>query len=315
LLAKRFGVLWRYKKRLAELDALIVPDKTTLMLKKWLGNDCPVLINTFHGAGDRSGGYRGVAGFDYHLLPGRKYKERMLAEKLVSDDRCSIVGYVKFDQFRDAPRPKLFDNDRKTILYAPHFDPRFSSWFGWGEKLLKLFANNEKYNFIFAPHVLLFRRRWHISTEGGLPHITPKIPDFAYEADNFIVDPGSISSINMTYTRAADIYLGDVSSLVYEFQLDKRPCFFLNKSQVDWRNNENFRFWTTGKVIESFDELGSAVDNADIDFEEYREEQERAFSESFDLNETLSAVRAADAIIRFLAMEKLLPDNISPEAR
>ncbi len=300
LLAKRFGVLWRHRDLFRSLDALVVPDKTSLVLKSWLGADCPLMINTFHGAGDRKGGYQGVAGFDYHLLPGRKYEERMLEEGLVDADRYTVAGYVKFDCIRNTPRPKLFSNDRPTVLYAPHFNPKLSSWYGWGESILDYFAQSTEYNLIFAPHVLLYRRSWHISTEGGLPRRTPPIPDAARQAENILVDPGSIASIDMTYTRAADIYLGDVSSLVYEFLIEPRPCLFFNRSKADWRDNENFCFWSTGEVLDSPDELSAALARAQSDPMHYREEQERAFAEAFDLNDTPSSVRAADAIMEFL---------------
>ena len=307
LLAKRFGVLWSHRALFRDLDVLVVPDKTSLVLKRWLGQDCPLIINTFHGAGDRSGGYRGVARFDYHLLPGRKYEERMLAEGMVDPDRYTVVGYVKFDRLRNTPRPKLFSDDRPTVLYAPHFDPWYSSWYGWGESILEFFANSPDFNLIFAPHVLMYQRRWHIATEGGLPRRTPPIPEFARRAPNILVDPGSIASIDMTYTRAADVYLGDVSSLVYEFLIEPRPCVFFNRQKADWKENDNFRFWSTGQVVDSLSELPAALTRTQTEPMRYREEQERAIAEAFDLTDTPSSIRAADAISTFLASEGLIP--------
>jgi hypothetical protein len=304
LLAKRFGVLWRHRDLFRTLDVLVVPDKTSLVLKRWLKTECPLIINTFHGAGDRSGGYRGVAGFDYHLLPGRKYEERMLAEGMVDPNRYKVVGYVKFDRILNTPRPKLFSNDLPTVLYTPHFDPKFSSWYGWGEAILDYFARSPDYNLIFAPHVLLYRRRWHISTEGGLPRLTPEIPESAQNVPNILVDPGSIASIDMTYTRAADIYLGDVSSQVYEFLIEPRPCIFFNRSKANWKDNDNFRFWSTGEVLESLNELPAALALTQSDPMRYRKEQEEAISEAFDLTDTPSSIRAADAIYNFLATEE-----------
>jgi hypothetical protein len=312
LLAKRFGILWRHRALFGSFDALVAPDKTSLVLKRWLGSDCPLMINTFHGAGDRAGGYQGVKGFDYHLLPGRKYEARMLAEGMVDPDRYAVVGYVKFDCIGNTPRPKLFDNDRPTVLYAPHFNSKLSSWFGWGEDILNFFIQNPDYNLIFAPHVLLYQRRLHISTEGGLPRRTPPIPEAARNAPNILVDQGSIASIDMTYTRAADIYLGDVSSLVYEFLIEPRPCLFFNRSKANWRDNDNYRFWSTGEVLESVSELPAALERAQADPMRYRSEQEHAISEAFDITDTPSSVRAADAIIRFLVSDGKLPANTEP---
>jgi hypothetical protein len=317
ILAKRIGVLWRHRALFRSLAALVVPDKPSLILKRWLGDECPLMINTFHGAGDRRGGYQGVAGFDYHLLPGRKYEERMLEEGMVEPDRYTVAGYVKFDCIRKTPRPKLFSNDLPTVLYAPHFNPKLSSWYGWGEAILNFFENSPDYNLIFAPHVLMYRRSWHISTEGGLPKRTPPIPESALNAANILVDPGSIASIDMTYTRAADIFLGDVSSLVYEFLIEPRPCLFFNRSKANWRDNENFVFWKTGDVLESPNELPEALARAVADPLRYKAEQESAFNEAFDLNDTPSSIRAADAIVGFLEKEGRLTaqtESSSPDS-
>ncbi len=147
----------------------------------------------------------------------------------------------------------------------------------------------------------------HISTEGGLPRRTPAIPDAARCAPNILVDPGSLASIDMTYTRAADIYLGDVSSLVYEFLVEPRPCLFFNRSKANWRDNENFVFWSTGDVLESPAELPAALARAQSDPMRYRAEQEHAFSDAFDLTDTPSSVRAAEAITGFLAKKGKFP--------
>ena len=54
----------------------------------------------------------------------------------------------------------------------------------------------------------------------------------------------------MTYMLAADIYLGDVSSQVYEFLLEPRPCIFLNGHNVPWQDNPYYSHWTLGQVID-----------------------------------------------------------------
>ncbi len=312
LLVKRIGVLWRYRDLFRSLDALVVPDKPSLVLKRLLGTDCPLMINTFHGAGDRAGGYQGVKGFDFHLLPGPKYERRMLSEGMVSPDEYAITGYVKFDCIGKTPRPCLFGNDRPTVLYAPHFNPRFSSWYDWGESILDFFIDNTEYNLIFAPHILMYRRSWHVCTEGSLPRRTPAIPEFARQADNLLVDPGSIASIDMTYTRAADIYLGDVSSLVYEFLIEPRPCIFFNPRRARWQDNENFCFWSTGQVLDTVSDFPAAMARTRTDPDHYLRQQKRAFADAFDVNETASSVRAADAITGFLKRKDCFSESVSP---
>lgn len=309
LLAKRLGVLWRYRELFRSFDVLIVPDKTSRLLKRWLGDSCPAMIYTFHGAGDRAGGFRGTAGFDYYLLPGRNYETRLVAEGHVHPDRYRVVGYSKLDYFHRGPRPRLFDNDRPTALYTPHFDPQYSSWYGWGSAVLELFAANKDWNLIFAPHVLLFRRRWHISNESGRPRRTPRIPPGFGSVPNIWVDEGSTASVDMTYVRAADVYIGDVSSQVYEFLYEPRPCIFLNRSGIEWRDNVNFRFWNLGDVLTTLDDLPAALDRTLTEPQRYLSRQQAAVAEAFDLRDTPAAVRAADAIADFIESRKLRETN------
>jgi hypothetical protein len=307
LLAKRFGVLWHHRKWFATFDALVCPDKTSLVLKRWLGDDCPYIINTGHGAGDRAGGFKGLERFDYHLFHGPKYAQRMKAEGQVTDDRYSVIGYVKFDCLTTTPQPSLFSNDRPTVVYSPHFDPKVSSWFEWGEFVLRFFADNTQYNLIFAPHVLLFKRRWHISLTGGLPKRTPGIPEFARQSANILVDEGSLASIDMTYLRAADIYMGDVSSLVNEFLVEPRACIFLNSKGVAWQGDPNYLFWETGDVVGSLEELPSIMNLAVSEPDRYLAQQQHVTREAFELTDTPSSIRAADAIVSFLVSEGKIP--------
>jgi len=308
-LLKRIAALRANRKRLAGFDMLAAPDKTCLVLRRWLGEECPILVHTFHGAGDRAGGFQGIAGFDYCLLPGRKYEDRLLAEGRIRPGRYAVVGYAKLEEYGALPAPELFASDRPSVLYTPHFDPGLSSWYRWGPAILRHFAEREDLNLIFAPHVLLFRRRWHISTEGGRPRRTPPIPRAAREADNILIDSGSRASVDMTYTRAGDIYLGDVSSQVYEFLYRPRPCIFLNAAGAAWQGNPDFRAWQTGEVIDRLADLPAALERARAAPERYRAEQERAFAEAFDLTETPSAVRAADALAGFLGDEAVRPEK------
>ena len=54
---------------------------------------------------------------------------------------------------------------------------------------------------------------------------------------------GSVRSIDMTYTDQASVYIGDVSSQVYEFLRRPRPCIFLNFDRTAWQGDENFAHW------------------------------------------------------------------------
>ncbi len=293
-------------KRSAELfrhfDALVVPETTTTFLKKNGQSERPKLIFFPHGAGDRSIGFSPeIRLFDYVLLPGEKTRDRMLAAGVIRPDNHRIVGYPKFGAFASRPPVRLFDNDKPVVLYNPHFDPLFSSWFRFGEQILDYFAGQNDYNLIFAPHVMLFQRKILASVEHRILRFRQRIdPRFA-ALDHIHIDTGSSNSVDMTYTAAADIYLGDVSSQIYEFIQNPRPAIFLNSHGADWQGNANYEHWTFGPVLDDVSGLGAALDAVSPLSDAYRQAQTAAFGYSFDLNGRESpAQRAAAAIAEFM---------------
>jgi CDP-glycerol glycerophosphotransferase (TagB/SpsB family) len=118
---------------------------------------------------------------------------------------------------------------------------------------------------------------------------------------NIHIDLGSRASTDMSYTQAADIYLGDVSSQVYEFLHLPRPCLFLNSHDLDWRGNPNFEHWRAGPVIDHPKQLADGLEQAITSHPfEYLAMQQAMRAYSFDLSEVPSSQRAADALLRFV---------------
>ena len=66
----------------------------------------------------------------------------------------------------------------------------------------------------------------------------------------------------MTYLCAADIYLGDMSSQLYEFLVKPRPVVFLNAHQADWKGNPRYAGWHLGAVADGVDDVMAAIDRA-----------------------------------------------------
>lgn len=288
------------------LDALVVAEKTSTILKTRYGLSFLRLIHTRHGAGDRAIGFdKSSARFDQVLVSGRKISQRLIADAGVDPARLSTVGYPKFDLIPDVPRRLPFQsNGRPTVLYNPHVSPHLSSWYRDGRAVLDFFVDHPEYNLIFAPHVMLFERRF-VLTIDKLRIDRPGALDRKYfEAPNIFIDLGSSASTDMTYTLAADLYLGDVSSQLYEFLRTPRPCLFLNSHQVEFAGDPNYRHWQAGRVMADPSELGDALTNAFTDLATYLLVQNRLFDESFDINGTSSSVRAANAIKRFLCPDQ-----------
>ncbi len=308
----RIANLVRHKNRLAQFDVLVVPERTSLLLKSLLGLKAPLLVHTKHGSGDRAQGYSKRLGkFDLVLLSGEKLRDRMVDAKAIKPERSVIVGYPKFDTIAPSTPESFFDNGKPTVVYNPHVQPGLSSWFDVGLDILNYFANQPDFNLIFAPHVMLFQRRLHVSLEDFKIKLRRNLPSKFLSCPHILIDTNSPKLLDMTYMRSADIYLGDVSSQIYEFLLNPRPMIFLNPRSKPWKGDPNYENWNFGAVVSDMNDLEGALKDALANPDRYRLVQERGFRYTFDLNEKPSSMRAANAITQFtqqrLSAQALFP--------
>jgi len=280
------------------LDALVVAEKTSLQLKSRYGLDDLRIIHTRHGAGDRAIGFNPEsAKFDHVLCSGRKVRDRLIRDAGLEADRLSTIGYPKFDLIPKQPKSLPFQaNGNPTVLYNPHPSPHLSSWFKHGRKVLEWFADNPQYNLIFAPHVMLFHRQFVVTIDKLRIDRPGRLSKKILNAPNIHIDLGSSACTDMTYTAAADIYLGDVSSQVYEFLYEPRPCIFLDAHRTDYRGDANYAHWQAGDVIDCPSLLEQALDEATERHRFYGKVQRDLFEQSFALNGEPSSKRAARAI-------------------
>ena len=294
--ARKHAVLRANADRLCRFDALVVPETTSFALRKIPGFENVKLIFTGHGAGDnRLGGSfnRRIGDFDLALLPGRKYADDLKEVGYLSSDNYAISGYPKFEAVKHTGvvRRRFFDNDRPTVVYNPHHARPFTSWHKMGRDILDFFYANDRYNLIFSPHVLLFERSW--SHGGRLPG--------RYKSENGVLsDKGSRFSVDMTYLKSADLYLGDTSSQVYEFLEEPRPCVFLNAHKFDWQNDPSYRHWKLGPLIDNVSMLEQALAEAAKNHIRYEEIQRNSFTYTFKTSRQTAGVRGATIIADFL---------------
>ena len=296
-------LLWRNRKLFNRFDALVLAECTSLLLRN-MGVRRPVFLCIPHGAGDRAISFEPrFRNFDAVLVAGEKTVRRMVASG-VDPSRLKIVGYPKADFVRRlrTEAERLFTNDRPTILYSPHFRRKLSSLDN-GLAIASEFARHEGFNLIVAPHVRAFedssakeRQAWQ----------SLAIPD------KVIVDLGSERLFDMTYVDAADIFLGDVSSQVYEFLLRPRPCVFLNAHGVDWVGNDDYAFWNLGEVVHPKDAI-PAIERAQHRHSEFLSQQRAAVAETFG-GLTNAAEIAAQEILVSIGMRTPNPIQVSSPA-
>ena len=296
--ARVFGILKQQVlaanvRRLAEFDAIVTPTTHIAELRDRIPRSTS-LIYCFHGAGGRKVSYSDkMKAFDLVLAPGQATVDRLVREGLVPEGRAHAVGLVKLETCRRLAREAspLFDNDAPTVLFNAHSQRQLRSWEMFADPLIEHAARTGAFNLIVAPHVKLFARRpqwawrrWEAKAVPGRVH----------------VDLGSEASQDMRFALAADIYAGDVSSQVYEFLVEPRPCVFLNAHSAEWADSPDYPMWRLGEVAstpaESIAMIGRAAEQHPRFAEAQRVERTARIG---DRSEGM-AQRAADEILAFL---------------
>lgn len=253
--AHKLARLLFWVRRLRTCDAILCAERTSTILKR-LPGICPPLIHIPHGAGDRAVGFEGrFRFFDKVIVAGSKDRDRLVSEGVTSQDRCDVAGPIKVAALSKARAgsPALFRNRRPVLLYNPHFSKSLSSADAFVHRLVAAVANDTRYNLVVAPHIRM--------AQGWSARRRSEWESLAID-DRVLVDLGSRRSIDMTYTAAADLYIGDVSSQVYEFLIRPRPCLFVNAHGAAWEASENYAMWRLGEVIAPDCDVLDAIERA-----------------------------------------------------
>lgn len=304
--ASRLLRLQLHKKLFADTDMIVSTERTCLRLKKFLpAHSTPLFTRIPHGTGDRSVTFHSDhRHFDMTLVAGQKMVDQLTAHG-IDKDKIKIVGYPKFEKIDFSKQPQIFDNDKPVFVYNPHFDPQLSSWYRIGPDLLRWFASEQgqSYNLIFAPHVMLFRKKLHISPEYKISNTRPDIPPEALNAKNIHIDVDSPKLFDMSYTLAANAYIGDASSQIYEFIMRPRPIFILDPDgNLLSEGNKTLPFLQLGPVIHSIEEFANKCTDLSSLSEKYAEQQRELVNYTFSIQDQNTTQRAAEAIANLILL-------------
>ena len=268
--AHKLARILLYARKLRDCGALLTAERTSTILKRIPGKSPPI-VHIPHGAGDGAAGFeQRFALFDQVLVAGQKDMDRLVRSGRVPAGRCQVAGPIKVSGMLRLARDRvpLFDNDRPVVLYNPHFKSSLGSFDVLAKRLIDAVIDDGRYNLVVAPHIRL-AQHWDEQQRAHWQALA--VPG------QVIVDLGSDRSVDMTYTLGADLYLGDVSSQVYEFLVRPRPCLFMNAHAADHEANENYAMWKFGEVVTPECDIIPAIDRAFADHPLYRaRQQERA---------------------------------------
>ncbi|NVN06150.1 hypothetical protein HW509_11190 [Asaia spathodeae] len=293
--AEREVVMHENVAQLEQFDAVVATEYSAGLLRE-MGLVRPALILIQHGAGDRAvNDEHLIRHFDLSLVSGPKIAESFLAKKLATAAQTRIVGYPKFDAVSKERCQEPSLAARKPVaLYNPHYKKGLSSYGRFLHPLVDAVNQLDRYDLLIAPHIKIFhkdfggRRRLFESVVGG----------------RVSLDAASSALLDMTHTARASLYIGDVSSQVYEFLIRPRPCVFLNPHGVAWRDDPHFRHWTLGDVVEREEDIFPALAQAESRHVLYRARQEQVIHETFGSQPRRGAShRAAQSIREFLRGE------------
>ena len=252
----------------------------------------PTLFYLYHGTGAREYGFEtSLEKFDHILIPGEYHRDRLKKSLSLKDGQLEMVGKPKLDylKIKISDNKKLFNNGNPIFYYNPHWEIELSSYLKWKEIILEFFKKNKNYNLIFSPHPLV----GHLSIKRGY-----EIKEKSIVEDNIVVDMGSNHCLDGTYTSTADVYIGDISSMVTEWILQKpRPCIFINAHNAKWENNDNYYMWRFGKVVNELKEFETAIMES-TSINQYEEIQKELKNEFIFTTDKSSSDLLADFITK-----------------
>ena len=196
-------------------------------------------------------------------------------QSMYPNDTFIQVGYSKMDPLVKGNEPGLdiaslgLDTSRKTILYAPTFNP----------SSLERFPDNwplefPEFNILIKPHTFTYSRQQYKGQRR-------KLKRWARFKNVHVADPEEVSLL--PYMKHADILVSEASSTLFEFVALDRPVIVCDFFKLKWFYRGPFRYrferrfsrdnviyQDIGRHISSYRDLRKAIQDELDNPENYR---------------------------------------------
>lgn len=259
-------------------------DYLTARCESETGKKLPLLFLP-HGQSDKAYTSQGMVTHIEHRFVYGDYMKQQLLDQGVQTGSLFTLGnfrleyYLKNKPFFDQIVPSHTFTKEKTILYAPTWnDHEHSSSIEQGFAAIDTLAGH--YNLIVKLHPLTLKYQ----------------PGYYYAVEEKVRDYPHVwfaSQIPCIYPllNGSDAYLGDYSSIGYDFLAFDRPLFFFSSPQARKCEKGN-RLRRCGHTLSSVDELPQMLNGNDPYVSERRALYHYAFgSQDPNLIEKLSSLR------------------------
>lgn len=253
--------------------------------------------------------------YDYVLFPGEKTKDKVKRSGYLKHvPEWKIVGYPKFDPLigKTLKYDKLFNNDKKTVLYAPtwisqnvkfkmiKFSPHGeSSLEVWAKEIVKALHND--YNLIIKYHSRIYKKA------GGIyDQINKLVAELGAEDRVKIRLDDNI----LQYMDEADLMISDISTACYEWFHFDRPIVFANPAPDHYKISDdigsNTYAWQAGDVINKQEDILAHVKRNLVE-DIHRKKRNEIFNYTVFQPDGHASERQAEAIIEFYKRYEKLP--------
>jgi len=277
-------------------EVTVICDAQAANLRKLMGET--TIVNICHGVGVDTGfAARGTADADFICVTGPAEGAQLRQLTGLPDERIWITGFIDTDLLFRGDKPALpivLPAAGKTLLYAPHFRPEYSSVpMVQGDMTRLLTGDRDDIHVITRPHPRILESggewlEWFRDNDRRHPnfHLIEAM-DFALSA----------------LMPAADVLVSDVSSSAFQFLALDRPIVLVdNPARLGsdggadplairnaWRD--------VGEDIGDVSQLGDAVGRALDGPDRFAEARARRRGELFgDLTDGRAAERIAERI-------------------